>query len=200
MYEPEVWKLLLDQLRLDDVFVDVGANVGLYSIAGARRVPNGHVWAVEPDPHNAELLRRHVAMNDVADRVTVVEAAAGDDDGSIEFSALGIPQSSVGDIWESGRGRRFVRLARLDGAVRRADVLKVDVEGYEGQVLAGATGLLTDATRRPRLILLEVHADLIPRAGWSVERVRELLVAHGYAVDQLETRHAQEHWLAHRPA
>lgn len=196
MYEPEIWRLLLDQLRPDDIFVDVGANVGLYSIAGARRVPDGRVWAVEADPQNAALLRRHVDLNGVADRVTVIEAAAGDGEGDVAFSALGIPQSSVEDIWESGRGVQRVPLVRLDQVVAETDVMKIDVEGYEGEVLAGSAALLSDSERRPRLILVEVHPELLVRVGWTIDRLRAFLVAHDYLVNDVEARHAQLHWLA----
>jgi FkbM family methyltransferase len=196
VYEPEIWRLLLDQLRPDDIFVDVGANVGLYSIAGARRVPDGRVWAVEPDPRNAALLRRHVDLNGVADRVTVIEAAAGDGEGDVAFSALGIPQSSVEDIWESGRGVQRVPLVRLDQVVAETDVMKIDVEGYEGEVLAGSAALLSDSERKPRLILVEVHPELLVRVGWTIDRLRKFLVAHDYLVNDVEARHAQLHWLA----
>jgi FkbM family methyltransferase len=198
VHEPELWETLLGELRPDDVVADVGANVGLYSIACARRVPRGRVWAIEPDPRNAALLRRHAELNEVADRITVVEAAAGAETGSIGFAALGIPQAYVEGVQSSQASPIQVPLVRLDETVPRGDVVKIDVEGYEGQVLDGASGLLGDAARRPRLLVLEVHLDFLPAAGWSEERLRTLLQGHGYRIDGEGLPDARLHWVARR--
>ena len=196
VHEPELWETLLGELRPDDVVADVGANVGLYSIACARRVPRGHVWAIEPDPRNATLLRRHAELNEVADRITVVQAAAGAESGSIGFAALGIPQAYVEGVQSSDITPIRVPLVRLDETVPQADVIKIDVEGYEGQVLDGSTGLLDDGARRPRLLVLEVHLDFLPAAGWSRERLRTLLRDHGYRIDETALPDERLHWIA----
>ena len=198
VYEPELWQTLLGELRPDDVVADVGANVGLSSIACARRVTQGHVWAIEPDPRNAALLRRHAALNEVGGRITVVEAAAGAETGSIAFAALGIPQAYVDGVQSSQAAPIRVPLVRLDEAVPSADVVKIDVEGYEGQVLDGSSGLLEDGPRRPRLLVLEAHPDFLPGAGWSVDRLRALLREHAYRIDEADLPDGRQHWVARR--
>jgi len=63
-YEPDVWKRVMDEARIGDVVVDVGANIGLYAIALARRVgTGGRVHAFEPDPANFLTLDRHCRLN-----------------------------------------------------------------------------------------------------------------------------------------
>ena len=65
-YEPAVWRRFMAQVRQGDTVADVGAFLGVYAIAAAKRVgPRGSVVALEPDPANFKWLRRHVALNHV---------------------------------------------------------------------------------------------------------------------------------------
>lgn len=71
-----------------------------------------------------------------------------------------------------------------DGAASRSslcDCLKVDVEGAEFKVLTGASGLLSDAKRRPRLVMLELHDLMLQRQGSSIDQVVQQMAAYGYA-------------------
>jgi FkbM family methyltransferase len=191
LHEPEFWRLLDIHVRPDDVVADVGANVGLYTIAFARRLTTGRVYAFEPDPASLEWLRFHLRVNGVVGRVEVVEAAAGDQNGTVGFAVRGVVTSSIAGLWDDpGREEQPVRQVRLDSVLERLDVLKVDVEGYEGQVLQGCL-----ASLHPRVILLEVHPELLPNAGYSVTQLREMLTSRGYAIEDIPTKHAQVHWL-----
>ncbi len=111
VYEPDLWSALSRAVRATDVVVDVGANVGVHTVLLARRVTEGSVVAYEPDPRNAAALRSHVHMNGVADRVEVVEAAAGSEDGSVLFAAAGSEMSSIGNVW-SASGQRLEPVAQ----------------------------------------------------------------------------------------
>src|SRR4051812_37663762 len=136
-YEPSAWRVL-DLVRPGDVFVDVGGNVGLYAIAAARR--GARVVALEPDPRNAAKLRRHARLNRVS--VDVIEVAASNESGQIPFVLDGSEMSSVPLIHETDAAG-FVRADRLDALTVRADVIKIDVEGFELQVVRGADRLLS---------------------------------------------------------
>jgi FkbM family methyltransferase len=137
LYELELVRRAMSVLREGDVFVDVGAHIGAYTLRAAKRVgESGRVYAVEPDPMNARLLRSAVRMNGFSN-VVVIEAAASDVEGDAEFwmHPKG-DMSSVGRMWGGIRLTkvRTVKLSKIinEGHVR---LVKVDVEGYEDRII-----------------------------------------------------------------
>jgi FkbM family methyltransferase len=149
---------------------DVGANIGYYLLLIESVVgPTGRVVCFEPEAANLRELRRNALVNGFAN-VEVVAAAAGAANGTVALRT-GINAAIV----EPGAGDCTVALVSLDAALAEAvDLVKIDVEGYEGQVLAGARRLL--AERRPAL-WLEIHpAMLAPPC--SVDSILGLLAEH----------------------
>jgi FkbM family methyltransferase len=180
VYEPAVWTALLDAVQPGDTFVDVGANVGLYAVAAGRRVRRGQVIAFEPDPGNATLLRRNIALNRVDDAVEVRQLALGAERGELRFRSE--QQRSGVDP----NGAVLVPVSTLDSEVTvRVDVLKIDVEGFEGEVIAGAVGVLTDPDRRPRAIFLETHTAVLAERGLEEAPILHQLERAGYRISEL---------------
>lgn len=190
-WESSIWARL-QELQSGDVFVDVGAHMGLYAIAAARRVgERGCVFAFEPSPANRELLGRHAALNGVEVELTVIPAAVGDTDGTIQFDDRWGTESHVAtagskEVWADERVSSppylvEVPIVRLDTelAGQRVDVLKIDVEGFEQQVLQGAEGLLSRDTG-PRMVLLELHPYAWPAFGGEFTVVESILQRHDY--------------------
>lgn len=171
-YDPHLLALLDARLRPGDWFVDVGANIGLFSVAAARRVGRfGRVVAVEPNPVVAELARDNLAMSWVGGRAEVVGAAVAGRRGVGELRID--PHDSGLSYLRDGGGERatHVEAATVD-VVTLADVvpagvpirlLKVDVEGGEADVLAGAAPLL--AAGAIEAVVLEVRRS-VARGGW----------------------------------
>jgi len=179
----------IDLCREARVFVDVGAHIGLVSLAVARACPAVQVVAVEADERTARWFRRNVALNpDLAPRVTLVDAAAADRDGEVSFAASR-ETSNVGTgrvVPERGAMDRRVPAVRL-GAWLAAhelapDVVKMDVEGGELPALAG----LWAGGARPRAILLETHGYLFDADTSFNRQVIDDLTRHGYRVERLE--------------
>lgn len=145
----------MSHVRATSVVWDVGANVGLYTLAAARRA--AEVVAFEPLPRNVALLRRHVAMNRLTN-VQIVEAAVGRNDGEARLAEGDSPsEARVSDA-----GAITVAAVSLDGWVARTqarlpDAVKIDVEGAELQVLLGAA---RSFAHRP-IIQLAVHGDAL---------------------------------------
>ena len=146
-------------IRGGDFIVDVGANVGIYSLSSAARCgPFGRVFSFEPNSSTAKLLRHGIMMNWVHDRLKVVELAASDAEGYVSFEGsdkligeVRVPNSTRGDFFElSGtvvgdRQTITIGATRLD-AYFPVDLpfrlLKIDAEGHEVAVLRGARRLL----------------------------------------------------------
>lgn len=183
-YEPEVWKRVMGEARSGDVVADVGANIGLYAIALAKRVGDGgKVHAFEPDPANFRALGRHCHLNQVTARVVAHQVAVAGADDRVAFEAGRGPESHIG----SGALVSEVDCVRLDSvfAGDRIDILKIDVEGFEEEVLKGASGLLSDRARGPRIIYIEVHPFAWGRFGTTSETLLTVLTDHGYCIEDL---------------
>lgn len=143
-------RLLRRLLRPGQHAADVGANIGYYLLLIESAVgPGGSVVCFEPEPDNLRELGRNVRANGFAN-VRVVAAAVGAEQGEVRLRA-GIN----GAVSEDGTGDFIVPRVRLDSALTEPlDFLKIDVEGYEGHVLAGARQILLE--HRPALFV-EIH-------------------------------------------
>jgi FkbM family methyltransferase len=138
--------LALHFLRKGDLFLDIGANVGSYTIL-ASGVCQANTWAFEPDPNAVRSLKRNLAINDLDELVTVYELALGNADGETLFTVdhdTGNRVASAGEI-----NVRMVPKRRLDtliggGFPHSVIMMKMDVEGHGEEVLRGAKSLLAD--------------------------------------------------------
>jgi FkbM family methyltransferase len=181
--------------------IDVGANLGYYSVLFGTRVgPAGRVVACEPEPLNRQLLARNLDAHGLADRVAIAAIALADKagpmrlhrdpgfagvhslsaanrnaphaDDSIEVSAITLDQ--------------LVAQHRLDDL----DFLKIDAQGAEGWILEGASRTLASA--RPLTLLIELWPAGLVNCGSSLERVLTLL---GNAAFSGHMLHKREHTL-----
>jgi FkbM family methyltransferase len=158
---------LLHLLRPDDLFVDVGANIGSYSVL-ASAVCGAHSVAVEPDPGTMESLKRNIGVNGVDSHVTLVEAALGAERGTVNFTVGRDTTNHVAtDIDVS---TREVQLRTLDEILdgKSPVLIKIDVEGYEAEVMKGASNTLLN-TSLLAILIETVH-----------QKVRSQLEAAGF--------------------
>jgi len=147
VYEPFETQLFERCLAPGDTVIDVGANIGYYTLAAARAVgPEGKVFAFEPDPSNFRCLHRNVARNGYRN-VVLENCAVCDLDGTVELH-LAVRNTGDHRIFETQEPRRRIAVpaVRLDSyfgadlpAVR---LLKMDIQGAEGRAIAGMHALL----------------------------------------------------------
>jgi len=133
--------LPLHFLREGELFLDIGANVGSYTVL-ASGICRAKTWAFEPDPDTSRHLRRNIMVNKLDALVTVHECALGAEQGEVGFT---VGLDTVNRIAGANDKRiRTVRLERLDSVIADSQpiMLKVDVEGAEEGVLKGAAALL----------------------------------------------------------
>ncbi|MFM9448330.1 FkbM family methyltransferase [Streptomyces acidiscabies] len=180
--EPHVQAALCDLLGPGDVFYDIGANVGFYTVLGARRVgPEGHVYSFEPLPENVAALRRNAGFSRWPN-VSVLEYALADRSGPAMLTPAGEPFWARLSTLPPPPGARAaipVSCRSVDELVRGGQialphVVKIDVEGAELGVLRGMAGTLR--TARP-VIVCETHG--------TEEETRTFLSAAGYTVEPL---------------
>jgi FkbM family methyltransferase len=174
-YEPATTAAVLELLGPGDVFVDVGANAGYFTVLAALRVgTSGRVFAFEPNPAVRDQLIRHLKLNDVETRVTVADVALADrDEDGVRFFVSCWPENDgissltpAPDTVARGGLRTDATIAvsvrrfdnwRASVALDRIDLMKIDVEGAEAQLLVGMAATLSSAP--PRRIICETPLD-----------------------------------------
>lgn len=140
--DPAEMALLASHLSAGGVAVDIGANIGLYTLAMARRVgPHGHVFAFEPAPENFALLAQNIESNGYAAIVTASRTAIADRSGP---GRLALDAHNSGMHRLAPDGTVEVETACLDDllAGQRVDFVKIDIEGAEVAVLRGMRSII----------------------------------------------------------
>jgi FkbM family methyltransferase len=181
-YEPEITNLLSSLLDQDSTVVDVGANVGIHTLSMARLAPAGKVLAFEPHPVTVERLRANLSLNEV-DNVRVFQVALLDEQREVSlYDSEGSNRGMATLHSYEGWTEMTVPGVTLDEVVRKEgiptiDLIKIDVEGYESQVIAGASAVL--ARDRPSLIF--EYVDWAWRnCGYTLDQTMERLRSIGY--------------------
>lgn len=165
-------------LRPGDLFVDVGANVGAYTVLAAAGV-GAHCVAFEPDATTAEWLHKNVNLNGVSDRVEIRVEALGSQEGQVAFTVGGDTVNHVIISTMAAEAKKSVPMTTLDRALagRAPAMLKIDVEGFETEVISGGRATI----ERPELhcVLMEL-AGAGARYGFDETQVRELMLGNGF--------------------
>jgi FkbM family methyltransferase len=168
--------------------IDVGANVGQFSVAVSKGFPNAALFPVEPDPATAKILQGNVAPS-VANNITVT--AIGERVGTIEFQVN--TDSQVSSVLSLGEDRKqsfpgssvqrtmSVPLTTLDAlfggrGLTSPVLLKIDVQGYEDQVIAGAAAFLQSV----RWVVMEVSFARLYEGEKDFPSMLALMTGHGF--------------------
>lgn len=181
-YDGPVAAFFRERVRPGDVCFSVGANIGVYPLQfAAWSAPTGRVFAFEPNPDTAAVLRRHIRINRIDDRVTVLARAVAERPGTATFHAAGVDgMSRLGEPNPLLSGKTtaiIVEVESLDEFCRREGVvpsiMMVDVEGFEGAVLSGARSLFAGGS--PFAAVVEMHPNAWPVAGFDRASFERLL-------------------------
>jgi len=165
----------LDSLSSPICAVDIGANVGIWTVILARHRNVKEVVAFEPSQENLTYLRSNIELNQVKDKVTIVESAVSDVDGEITFDDSG----SGATKRIAATGTTVVSSVSLDSFLKgkSVDLIKIDVEGYEPLVLNGSWS--TIETSLPTLFI-EYSLPQVDSAGLSwVQAGNRLIRVYG---------------------
>ena len=198
-YEPETTILIASVLKPGDVFIDVGAHVGYFSVLAAALVgPAGQVVSFEPEPGNYAQLSEHIRLNGLT-QVLPRHCAAGAQEAVLDLH-INADNDGGHALWDvrlhayNERSRATPRahpvfvttLDRVLGAVTRGRVkaIKIDVEGNEHSVLRGARQTLE--THQVPYVIAEVNRTGLELLGTSETGLRAFMTMLGY-----------ETWLLH---
>jgi FkbM family methyltransferase len=190
-FEPDLTDWLAGYLAScpPGLFVDIGANVGWHSLHAARLPGVETVVAFEADPANAWLLDRNRTENDVAN-IVLVAAAVGDRRGTARLNRYKTSNNGRHSLAvDHGYGSITVPLIDLDGTLddlglgdRPIAAMKIDVEGFEPAVIAGAQRALG----RTQAVVLELSPRLYRDAGLDIKTMLGVLRANGFSPFTIE--------------
>ena len=179
-YEPAKQRLIKRFLRPGMTLVDVGANKGDFTLIAARLAGDrGTVLSFEPEPTNFHWLERSIALNEYRN-VRAYRVALGDTEGAAQLY-LGAKSGwhTLVSNYHRGLGSQTIETRTLDSvlheaALPKADMIKIDVEGWELPVLRGAIQTLRSSDGA--IVLLDLH----PHLGADVREISNLLLALGF--------------------
>ena len=162
--------------------IDVGANIGYYTLLAAKLVGIGRVWSIEPEPQNFNDLTRNVALNGFLN-VTALNVAVGDRKGytPLYVSAISAGTHSTVCTSNSSKTTISVEIRPLDDIIPRGtgiDLVKTDTEGGDFAVLRGAKRLISD---NPKIVwVLEVWPEGLKQVNESIYSLLHLAKSHGF--------------------
>ena len=182
--EPHVTSNLLSVVRKGDVVIDVGAYIGAYTLLAARHAgSNGNVISFEPNPQSYSRLIRNIELNGFTN-VKAVNCAVGDESTVKNFKI----NSFLSNIDSSRQSSTLVKMVTLDSIIRGNGVssvklIKIDVEGYEYNVLKGLAASFKKHIVKN--LIIEVHPTLMPNYQTSIYHVYKILKNNSFKWEEL---------------
>jgi len=178
---PEV-RLLPQLLLPGDIFIDGGANIGVFSLIGALAVgPTGHVIACEPAPETMAMLKANAGHNRLP-ALELHEVALSDCVGRTRLTVFDAGSGLASFAPEHAAGSQVdVCVTTLDALTQdldgRVSVVKLDIEGAEVKALRGAGTLIA---RNAPIFVIEIESEHLARQGSSITDIRAALEPQGY--------------------
>lgn len=192
-YEPELAKKMKEYIRVGDTVIDIGANIGAHTLPLAQLVgKNGHIYAIEPTDYAIEKLKKNIDLNpNLKDRITTLQAFLADitttlpESVSASWSINKTIRSENRNQLDMGFGKSIENATKitLDELVEerlklsRLDAIKIDIDGYEVDLLRGAEKTLE---RFSPLIFIEFSPIHYEGQKTNFEEQVNILTEHGY--------------------
>ena len=168
---------LLHTLRKDDLFVDIGANVGSYTILASSAI-GAKGYCFEPVPSTYSRLMTNIRLNNLGERVTSLNLALGNTKGEIHFSSDQNCMNHVIADNEIATNKITVRVSTLDEEIKDTPFLiKIDVEGYETPALEGAKNTLSNEGLCAVIMELNGAGD---RYGYDESKILDMMADFGF--------------------
>jgi FkbM family methyltransferase len=183
-YETGTLKIIKKIVRKDDVVLDIGANLGWYTVHIAKLLPIRLCYSFEPVPEIFERLERHCSINLVNHKVVLNRFAIGEKSGIIKlhtFPDLPNGHSSISTLGRDKFTTSDAPMCTLDGFINnlnidKIDLIKMDVEGAEMLVLNGSERLL--AAPNPPIWIIELNIETSASFGYAPSDLLTVLCKH----------------------
>lgn len=174
------------QLSNNDVFFDIGANTGFFSLIVASKSNSIQVHAFDPIKINTCLLSSSIEINGFSN-IVVNQTCVGNYDGIVEFSLSS--DSAYSSILDSGRKTEIKKIklpiTKLDSyinnmKINKIDFIKIDVEGAEKLVIEGASTIFSTPSLRPKCMMIELCDINLKAFQTSIKEIVALIIAKDY--------------------
>ncbi|MBX2887515.1 MAG: FkbM family methyltransferase [Ferruginibacter sp.] len=173
LMEFEDMGFLLHFLRPKDLFVDIGANVGSYTILASAEIFADTI-AIEPIPSTYQNLKSNILINDIQDKVKAYNIGLGSNKGKLNFTKS---LDTINHVVSNGNANTIeVEVNTLDNILQQVEVpvlIKIDVEGFETEVLHGAENTLANPELKAIIIELNGSGN---RYGYNEEEIHQKLL------------------------
>lgn len=185
MYEMGTMNFIQENLSAGSTFLDAGANIGVMSLVAAKAVgSDGRVISFEPHPNTRSILEKNISLNGFSQiEIQAVGLGSGKSSGTLFSEEKNRGGSSLMDYDENEEHGAEIQIVSLDSLVdelnlNQLDLIKIDIEGWEFEMLKGAKKTLTRL--RPTLIVeIDLHRKL---EGGTVREMVDFLVEIGYEI------------------
>lgn len=186
-YEPSVTRLMCQNVNEGDVFVDLGAHEGYFSLVAAMRVGDqGHVFTIEPQSRLWPVIIKNFTLNGLC-QFTLVPYAVAETAGSLELSLYPSINTGASTAAPTRRLRHLptekcstLPISEIIARYRisRIDLMKIDIEGYELSALRSVGGLLSAGIVKK--FIIEVHPERLKKLGFTVGNLEVILTTVRY--------------------
>ena len=184
-YEKLEAKIMEEEIKVGNITVDVGANIGLHTLNMARIVGNtGRVFAFEPDPSNFEILEKNVKINNYQN-IILEQKAVGDKHGRTTLYQSDNPGNHrLFPLTKQAKGQIQVELTSLDkyftdsNLANKINFIKIDVEGFEFSVLKGMKNILKN-NKKIKILFENMQINTI-EAGFTPIKVLNYLTSYDF--------------------
>ena len=175
---------LLDNLKDNDTFIDVGANIGVFSLLASSKIKKGKVFAFEPSPKILAQLYANIALNQKTDRILVAEKAVSNKSKQVNFDISDRADYNHLSFNSSVKKTTLqVKTTTLDKfikdvGIKHVKLIKIDVEGAEMLVLKGLKQSLL--TKKIDMLIVEVNESAALSFGFSTKDILSCLEEYGF--------------------
>lgn len=191
-YEKAESDFILSLLSEQDTFIDIGANVGYYSMLVSKKITKGKIYSFEPEINNYQRLKHNIKINEAAN-ITAIHKACSDHNGMIVLSVAKDDNKGMNSIFLSDEYKSHsqeIEAVKLDSFVKENNIskislIKMDVEGAEFLALKGMKEVLVNL--KPALVV-EIVKDNLEAAGSSVAEFYNYLYPLGYKSYQIDDK------------
>jgi FkbM family methyltransferase len=198
--EEKYWESIIQSLHPKDCFWDIGSFIGTLSIFAAQHCKSGRVISIEPDPEFFARVLRHIELNKL-NNVIPINVGIADKSGTMKLNSSGVKGWAPSFFSKGLDDYIDVPVITIDEFCAEhpelePDIIKIDVEGFEGKVIRGANNTLS--RKKLRMIFLELHPVFLSENKEPIGEILTTLEMKGFKLQGFEGRKNELHITASR--